>query len=80
MQGWEFGLVRVPYPDLPQDRLHVDLDGRLGDVAHARNHLVGMPLHETIENLGLALRKCRHTPSAANTRVYVNVLAPFIAD
>jgi hypothetical protein len=51
----------VPYPALPQDRLNVDLDGRLGDVARARNHLVGMPLHETIENLGLALRKCRHT-------------------
>jgi hypothetical protein len=48
--------VRFPAPDLPQDRLHVDLDRRLADVARAPDYFVGMPLHETIEDLDFALR------------------------
>src|ERR1700680_4567143 len=47
----------VRYLDLPQDRFHVDLDRRLGDVARARDHFIGIPLHETVENLSLALRQ-----------------------
>src|SRR5882757_3398732 len=50
-------LRAVVHADLPQNRLHVDLDRRLRDVARARNHLVGMPFHETVEDLDLALRQ-----------------------
>ena len=50
-------LRAVLYPDLPQNRLHVNLDRRLGDFARARNHLIGMPFHETVENPGLAIRQ-----------------------
>ena len=52
-------LRAVVDPDLPQDRLHVDLDRGLGDVARAGDHLVGMPFQETVEDLGLALRQTR---------------------
>ena len=37
----------------------MDLDRGFGDVARARNHLVGMPFHEAVEHLGLALRQTR---------------------
>ena len=57
----------VLYPELPHNRLHVDLYRRLRNVAHTPDHPIAMPFHETIEDLGLALRqrgmtsKCGHT-------------------
>ena len=49
-------LRAVPGLDLPQDRLHVGLDRRLADVARAPDYFIGMPLHETIEDLDFARR------------------------
>ena len=48
-------LRTICYPDLSQDRFHVGLDRRLGDVARARNHLIGKPFHQAVEDLGLTL-------------------------
>ena len=48
-------LGAVRYLDLPQDRFHVDLDRRLGDVARSRDHFIGVPLYETVQNLSLTL-------------------------
>src|SRR5258707_15808854 len=50
-------LRAVVDPDLPQDRLHVDHDRGLGDIARARDHFVGMPFYKAVEHLGLALRQ-----------------------
>src|SRR4029077_19845439 len=52
-------LRAVVYPDLPQNRLHMNLVHSLGNSARARNPLIGMPFHETVEDLGLALRQTR---------------------
>ena len=48
-------LRAVRHPYLPQNRLHMDLDRRLGDFAGMRDHLVGVPFYESIKHLGLAL-------------------------
>ena len=40
----------------------MNLDRRLGNFARARNHLIRMPFHETVEDLGLALRQTRVIP------------------
>lgn len=45
----------VRYLYLAQDRFHMDLDRRLGDVARTRNDFIGMSSHETVEDLSLAL-------------------------
>src|SRR5690606_36841442 len=48
------GLGPVRYPDLAEDRLDMNLHGRLGDIELARDDLVGGTLHQAVEDLRLA--------------------------
>jgi len=40
---------------IAQDRLHMDLDGCLSDIAPTTDHLVGVPFDKTIEDLDFSL-------------------------
>src|SRR5215813_11528190 len=42
---------------LPQNRLHMDLDRRVGNTARTSDHLVGMAPYHAFEDLLLALRQ-----------------------
>src|SRR4029450_13253969 len=68
LQGPDRCLGAISNSNLPQDRLHVDFDGRLRDVASASDDLVRKPFDETIEDLSFALGKLesgRHIPMLA---------------
>ena len=45
----------------------MDLDRSLGDVARARNHLIGVALQETIEDLHLTVRQSGDGPNRAHS-------------
>src|ERR1700756_5788660 len=46
--------------NLPQDRLHVDLDSRLGDSECARDGLVGLAFEQAVNALSFAFGKRRN--------------------
>ena len=48
-------LSSILRPYLLQNRLHMDLDGGLGNIARPSDHLVGMSFYQTFQNLLLAL-------------------------